>query len=133
MKKLFLTLALFLCFASLQAQNYFYAVDTLETGDSIKTYTLSGKYSYVTVTARSISPSGVVDTLHAFNVFSDTSKIAMRKIQNFADDSLGVIPAGKTFNFFLLDPYISTLRLVRTTRVWQAGWRLIITIKAIKP
>jgi hypothetical protein len=131
MKKLFIVFALLLCFSSLKAQSYFYAVDTLKAGDSTKTYILNGKYDYVTVTAKSESGAGVIDSLYAFNVFNITSPVKLKGISDATDGNIGVVPSGASLNYFLWDPYIGTLKIIRTTRVWASGWKLILTVKAI--
>lgn len=137
MKKLnifFLSLLSLLLLLSLPLKaQLFYQVDTLEAGDSVKTISLNGKCAYYTVTATSLSPGGVTDTLFAYNVFNKTSPIRFVGISDDTDGIRAIIPTGSSLNYFLWDPYIDTLKLVRTNSVWSDGWKLIVTVKGITP
>ena len=127
-----LLLLLLLPLLHLRAQ-LFYQVDTLEAGDSVKTIALNGKCAYYTVTATSLSPEGVTDSLFAFNTFNKTSAIRFVGISDETVGTAAAIPTGSSLNYFLWDPYIDTLKLVRTNSVWSAGWKLILTVKGITP
>ncbi len=137
MKKSNLFFLVLLCLVSMSSTRskaqLFYQVDTLEAGDSIKTIALNGKCTYYTVTATSLSPAGVSDSLFAFNTFNKTSPIRFVGISDETNGNIAVVPTGSSLNYFLWDPYIDNLKLVRTNSVWSSTWKLIVTVKGITP
>lgn len=111
----------------------YYQIDTLKPGDSTATFALKGECAYYTVMAISESPGGVKDSIYAYNTFAYTSPIRFVGISDATNDTRAVVTSGSSLNYFLWDPYINTLKLVRTNTVWGANWRVILVIKGVTP
>lgn len=104
----------------------YYTTQTLQDGDTIKTYNINGKYRYVYCDLY----GGSTDSVKAYNVTpnGDTVQIGLRDIVSYTD-----YPVAYSLNtkksYLILDAYINKLLLIlcntsySTSRSVSAGVR----------
>jgi hypothetical protein len=105
--------------------------DTVQAADTIKSYSLNGKYEYLTVAIQNRSAYTINLYVYAISSCGDTAILGVRKLSNYTDYQYTTTTAGLQDKYLILDPNIETLYIKLGGTTIQYGNKVIITVKGV--